>query len=161
MAYLSVKEGEQQGSRIELDKSVVRIGRRDDNDGVLLDPSVSGSHCEIVKTAAGFSVKDLGSTNGTYVNNLPVEGAPLPVYRNDILKIGDVILIVEGDDVPENGSGAAQEPLTRTTLVIRPNRNADLPSNFSARSNGNKIWIIVIAILLLGVAFLAFQFFNS
>lgn len=161
MAYLSVKDGEQQGLRIELGKAVVRIGRRDDNDGVLPDASVSGLHCEISKNEFGFSIRDLDSTNGTYLNNVPVEGAPMPLFRHDVLKIGDVMLTIEGDDVPENETGAPPEPLARTTIVIRPNRNTGVPSNFTARSNSNKIWIAVIALLLLGVAFLAFQFFAA
>lgn len=161
MAYLVVKNGEQQGSRIELDRAVVRIGRREDNDGVVQDASVSGSHCEIEKSAEGFSIRDLGSTNGTLLNNEPVGSNLLPLYRNDIIKIGDIVLSIEGDDLPSNDSGMTPEPLTRATLVIQPNKNVVVPDSFAARSNSNKIWIAVIAVLLIVVAFLAWQFLTA
>jgi hypothetical protein len=45
-----------------------RIGRGDDNDVVLADPSVSRAHAEIETDAAGPLVRDLESTNGTAVN---------------------------------------------------------------------------------------------
>ena len=53
------------GKPIELDRDVVRVGSLKDNDVFLPDDSVSRNHCELVRGADGWRVKDLGSTNGT------------------------------------------------------------------------------------------------
>ena len=44
------------------------LGRLPDNDVVVNEPGVSRNHAEIVSTDAGFHVRDLNSTNGTFVN---------------------------------------------------------------------------------------------
>lgn len=55
------------------------VGRGLDNDVVLEDASVSRHHAEIVREGARLSVRDLGSTNGTWVNAGRVSAAPLHV----------------------------------------------------------------------------------
>jgi len=44
------------------------IGSHPDCDLVVDDPHVSGRHCQLTRTAEGFQLTDLSSTNGTYVN---------------------------------------------------------------------------------------------
>lgn len=66
-----------------LEAAVISIGRADDNVVVLDDASVSGHHAEIEQTENGLVLRDLGSTNGTKVNDLPVTEA--------VLKDGDAI----------------------------------------------------------------------
>ena len=53
------------------------IGRAFANDFKLDDASVSGSHALIMVEGAMVTVKDLGSTNGTRINQLPATGSPL------------------------------------------------------------------------------------
>lgn len=60
-----------------LEAAVISIGRADDNVVVLDDASVSGHHAEIKQTENGLVLRDLGSTNGTKVNDLPVTEAVL------------------------------------------------------------------------------------
>ncbi len=55
-----------------LDNQPVVIGRHPDCDITLLDANVSRRHAEIRPDATGFSLVDLGSTNGTRVNGIPV-----------------------------------------------------------------------------------------
>ena len=58
--------GEAAGGRmLEVDRDVVRVGTMADNDVVLTDDTVSRRHAEFVRSAAGWKVRDLGSTNGT------------------------------------------------------------------------------------------------
>ncbi|HEY1429872.1 MAG TPA: FhaA domain-containing protein [Candidatus Tumulicola sp.] len=64
-----------------------RIGRGDDNDVVLADPSVSRAHAEIETDAAGPLVRDLGSTNGTAVNGKRVRAERL--HDGDELSFGN------------------------------------------------------------------------
>ncbi len=63
---------------LEIAQSVVRIGAHAGNDVVLADDTVSRIHAEIVLEAAGFRLRDLGSTNGTTVDGLRVVDVYLP-----------------------------------------------------------------------------------
>jgi len=143
--------GPLKGQRVALDQPITRVGRREGNDWILQDGSVSGTHCEIEKSAAGFIIRDLGSTNGTKVNNEPVKEKPL--FRNDIIMMGEVPVMIEGDDVPQS---EAPEPhsIPRTTIVIQQKRNPETPKEFGKKSSANKIWIAVIVVLVLVIVFL-------
>ena len=65
------------------------IGRLDDSDITIPHKSVSRKHAEILPTATGFEIEDLGSTNGTYLNDQPISDRT-PLSNNDLLMIGDV-----------------------------------------------------------------------
>ena len=69
-----------------LDRPVVRIGRSADNDLVIQDGSISRHHAEIYRVGEGYRVKDLGSKNGTHVND--VTGTDLPLADGDELILG-------------------------------------------------------------------------
>ncbi|MFH1130878.1 MAG: sigma 54-interacting transcriptional regulator [Pseudomonadota bacterium] len=59
----------------KIDLPLTRIGSAPNNDVTVFDPSVSRYHCEIRHTNEGFVLRDLGSTNGTIVDNLRVREA--------------------------------------------------------------------------------------
>ncbi len=61
------------------------LGRATDNDLVLSDPKVSRHHAEVVRRPEGFVLRDLGSTNGTFVNGRRI--------FERLLDPGDVILL--------------------------------------------------------------------
>ena len=61
----------------ELTKEAASVGRVDENDITLPHQSVSGSHAELVLRGADVHVRDLGSTNGTYINGNKVAESPL------------------------------------------------------------------------------------
>src|SRR5512142_2334288 len=63
----------------------VTIGRLPDNGIIIDNPTVSSHHARVVQEGGAFYVEDLESTNGTYVNDLPISRRTL----ND----GDVLLI--------------------------------------------------------------------
>jgi DNA-binding NtrC family response regulator len=65
------------GKRNRYDALTLRIGAGPGNDVRLDNLTVSSSHAEILATANGFRVKDLGSTNGTFINNVRVYDAIL------------------------------------------------------------------------------------
>lgn len=67
------------------------IGRAADNTIVLSDERVSAHHARITFTGGQWFLEDLGSRNGTFVNELPLEG-PLVVTLEDRIQIGAVIL---------------------------------------------------------------------
>jgi pSer/pThr/pTyr-binding forkhead associated (FHA) protein len=67
-AMLVVQRGPGSGSRFLLDKDLVQAGRHPDSDIFLDDVTVSRRHAEFTRTGETFSVTDVGSLNGTYVN---------------------------------------------------------------------------------------------
>jgi len=135
------------GQRFELEKPVTRIGRREGNDWVIPDGSVSGTHCEVEKTKTGFLLRDLGSTNGTKVNGDTVKVSG--IFKNDVILIGDIALTIAGDDVPQTRTGDTQN-ISRTTIIIpnQPSTQAP-PEVFAKKSNSNKAWIVSIALLVI------------
>ncbi len=76
-ALLAVKRGPNAGSRFLLDRDVTTVGRHPDSDIFLDDITVSRRHVEFRREGGGFSVHDVGSLNGTYVNRKPVDVATL------------------------------------------------------------------------------------
>lgn len=74
--------------------AVTTLGRDLNNTIVLDDPFVSGSHAVLTFRGRTWYVEDLGSTNGTYVNGVRVEG-PVPVGYGDELQLGAVRLRLE------------------------------------------------------------------
>jgi pSer/pThr/pTyr-binding forkhead associated (FHA) protein len=77
-ALLVVKRGPNAGSRFLLDQEVTTAGRHPDSDIFLDDVTVSRRHAEFRREGSGYTVHDVGSLNGTYVNREPIEPASLP-----------------------------------------------------------------------------------
>jgi hypothetical protein len=77
MARIVVQPGSPTAWEIKLKAGTNSFGRSPANDFRLDDPSVSGAHCHILVENGSAIIKDLGSTNGTYVNHAPVQKAAL------------------------------------------------------------------------------------
>ncbi|MCC8986517.1 MAG: sigma 54-interacting transcriptional regulator [Candidatus Contendobacter sp.] len=75
---LRVMSGADAGLEINLGLPTVRIGSAPDNDMVLTDRAVSRRHAEIRMTPDGLLLRDLGSTNGTFINNVRITEAYIP-----------------------------------------------------------------------------------
>jgi diguanylate cyclase (GGDEF)-like protein len=82
--------GTQMGRRYPLPDRPTRLGRADDSDVVLTDNAASRRHALVAPAPDGYAVTDLGSTNGTYVNDEPV-GGPRPLRDGDYLRVGGCI----------------------------------------------------------------------
>jgi predicted component of type VI protein secretion system len=95
---LLVNPGTPQAWEIRLRPGVNRVGRNADNDFPIPHDSISGFHCEITVSDQGVFLKDLGSTNGTFVNREPVSEAR--VKTGNRLRFGAVELLFESDSVP-------------------------------------------------------------
>ncbi len=81
------------GSRFPLGDGPVTLGRLAECDLVLNDPNVSRRHAEFRRTTDGVVVTDLGSTNGTRVNGVPVREQQL--VSGDELTVGSTTLVFE------------------------------------------------------------------
>src|SRR5690242_1200009 len=90
---LLVNPGTPQAWEISLKPGVNRIGRSEQNDFQVTHASVSGAHCEIVLSSAGVVLRDLGSTNGTFVNRSPVREITLQPGQH--VQLGSVDMIFE------------------------------------------------------------------
>src|SRR5688500_10281037 len=69
---VEVTSGPDAGLVKDIEASVIRIGARRGNDVQLTDSKVSGLHCEIRLDDRGYRLRDLDSTNGTYVSSLRI-----------------------------------------------------------------------------------------
>jgi FHA domain/zinc-ribbon domain len=76
-ALLVVKRGPNAGSRFLLDTDLTTAGRHPESDIFLDDVTVSRRHAEFYRHPRGFTVRDVGSLNGTYVNRERIEEADL------------------------------------------------------------------------------------
>ncbi len=90
---LTVTHGKQAGLQLPLEGGVL-IGRSNDCQLLLDDDYVSTRHARITLTSAGYQVEDLGSTNGTFVNNQRLT-QPTPFGPGDTLRIGRTLMSVE------------------------------------------------------------------
>ncbi len=91
------------GQEFPLTQAPVTIGRQPDCTVVLADPQVSRQHAAISYQAGRYIVQDMGSANGTYVNDRRV-AAPQALRDGDQLRLGntifDVRLAVAGGVAP-------------------------------------------------------------
>lgn len=94
-AMLIINRGSNLGSRFLVTAQGASIGRSSGSDVFLDDVTVSRTHAKIESTASGFSLKDSGSLNGTYVNNSSI--AEHALHSGDQIQIGKFhLLFVSG-----------------------------------------------------------------
>lgn len=84
-ATLMVRSGPLAGARFELESTVTHLGRHPESEISLDDISVSRRHAEIERQSDEYVLRDMGSLNGTYVNQRRVDSV--------VLQQGDEILI--------------------------------------------------------------------
>ena len=90
-ALLVVLRGPNAGSRFLLDDDFTSAGRHPDSDIFLDDVTVSRRHAEFYRSGDRFTVRDVGSLNGTYVNRERIEEAEL--FGGDEVQIGKFRLL--------------------------------------------------------------------
>jgi diguanylate cyclase (GGDEF)-like protein len=76
-ACLVVINGLDLGKRYELNQTTITIGRSSKNDIQIDEDSISRNHAMLSNRGNGYVVRDLGSTNGTYVNDTQIKEQPL------------------------------------------------------------------------------------
>ena len=86
MPYIHIISNEGRIYNYPILKDIIAIGRHNDNDIVLHDNTVSRNHAQILKTKKGYLLNDLGSFNGTKVNDNSVQSALL--RNEDRIRIG-------------------------------------------------------------------------
>ncbi len=109
--------GPQYGKTFSVDEKGALIGRSENCDVIILDPSLSRHHCRIFLRDGLLWVADLKSANCTEVDGARVQEAPL--WKNRRISIGDTTILVESDGgVPSpNRSATYQRFITPLTVI--------------------------------------------
>ncbi|WP_297081584.1 FHA domain-containing protein [uncultured Demequina sp.] len=94
-AHLAVTAGSLKGTTIPLGSAPILIGRSPTCTLVIDDDYCSAKHCRIFPEADGWKVEDLGSTNGTFLDNQRVDD-PMPFKRGDKLRLGATTVELRG-----------------------------------------------------------------
>lgn len=115
---LAVVGGLAGGRSVPLTKDQIVVGRTAPADLVVDDPAVSGRHLMIRGGDRGLVIADLGSTNGTRVNGVPLKGE-IAVGEGDIIQLGGTALMVR-PKLPADAAMSAQP--TGTLAYNRPMR---------------------------------------
>src|SRR6266540_6968541 len=95
MSALLIQRGANGTQEIVLKPGANRLGRNEQNDLPINDPTVSSFHCEIAFEHDTVIVRDLGSTNGTFINSVPIRQAILEPGQT--LRLGTVELFFPAD----------------------------------------------------------------
>ncbi len=97
MAFLIVQSGKHQGKKLVLPSSEVTIGRDKSCQIRLNSDDVSRKHCVLRATSRGILVRDLGSRNGTLINDILIEKESL-LHPGDMLRIGPMLFSLPDED---------------------------------------------------------------
>jgi serine phosphatase RsbU (regulator of sigma subunit) len=115
MARLIVESGNDAGMVYPLGNSAVTVGRSASCDVQIIDKRVSRHHAVIQPQRHGYVIEDLGSKNGTYVNNKPLVGR-CQLRNGDRIQIGDCELVFELD--ADEPSQAGQDGKTSSGVKL-------------------------------------------
>jgi pSer/pThr/pTyr-binding forkhead associated (FHA) protein len=150
---------------------IIRFGRASDNQVIINDPMVSAKHLAITQTAEGeIFAQDLGSSNGTLVNQTPIGKVPFLLQKGDVIKIGQTILAWEAyfieDIEPQaeaeiNAESAEIEEASQSQVIDNQLVSDDLPEkpvvarpdearqNFDQQNNRILLWAVFALLFLL------------
>lgn len=112
----TVLHEQHRGKTFELEKDVISIGRRDGMDICIKDPSMSGHHADLIRTEREdgkivYVLRDNNSSNGTRINNIPIEEQELK--SSDLILFGMVEVLYDGED-----DGSANNTFAPSTHTI-------------------------------------------
>ncbi|MDR0931685.1 MAG: FHA domain-containing protein [Victivallales bacterium] len=158
------------GKVFELNKDQMTIGRRDGNDIVIKDASLSGHHADIIRTLRDgktvYLIKDNDSTNGTRVNNIPVTEQELK--NSDIILFGGVEVLFDSNDGAETQVGNTTVTIDisqlDSTISTVPRMNSLDPFAGTVDKKSimlHRIMLGIYALLALGIlAVVGFLIYN-
>lgn len=158
------------GRSYELKVDRTTVGRVDDNAFQIAEPSVSSHHCEILLRGTDIVVKDLNSTNGTFINGGKVTEAALK--PGQILRLGQIEMRLESSTATTTTT--EKKKLEHTMVIpqgVKLNEletgtkpvSLEKDSGFQKRSNKANVVFLSVAIGLgiIIVAILAYTFLSS
>ncbi len=91
---LVIRKGPAAGQVIALDLPVMTIGRDPVSDIVLNDPEVSRQHARLTLAEDGYTIHDLGSTNGTFIDGGRIGGEPVVLQPGQKISLGSGVAMI-------------------------------------------------------------------
>ena len=145
----------------DLTKEVTSVGRVEGNDIVLDHQSVSGSHGELIlRGHQDVYIRDLGSTNGSYIDGKKV--AESPVQPGEVITFGEVQLKLEGARKMQSHDKHLEQGVKLGDLGAAPKGPA---KGFTKKSDKTGRYFaiagVVVTIILIGVIFLVVNKFKG
>ncbi len=116
---LTMRRGPHPNQVYELTRDTLTIGRDITNDIMINDPEVSRHHARLTRTAAGYMIEDLRSTNGTFINRQRITTS-YQLANGDVVGLGETVTLVY--ETPLVGAGEAV-----STTRASYSREAPLP----------------------------------
>jgi pSer/pThr/pTyr-binding forkhead associated (FHA) protein len=121
MAKLVILTQGLSGRAHELNVDRTTIGRVDDNTFQIAETSVSSHHCEVLLRGSDVVIKDLNSTNGTFINDQPVT-------TENVLKPGQTLRLGTVELKLETGGAASAHAAAPAPAGPAPNTPVKMPS---------------------------------
>lgn len=103
LARLIVQRGPNPNETFDLIQDKITIGRSPANEISITDPEISRKHAQLIRQESGYALEDLGSTNGSFVNDRRVVGLT-PLHPGDVIDLGEAISLVYVVESPEDDS---------------------------------------------------------
>jgi len=185
--HLTVIKGFNKGEVFPLDEDEVIIGRGEDNDIVLNIAEISRTHSALTRGEEGYIIKDLDSTNGTFVDKKKI-GEKYLLKSGDTIMLGDAIYLTYQADAdpeetlvaapPEEISApdetaatpipAAREEASSPAETLREGKTAEenLSRNQVTEEKKGRTWLwagigcVVVIIFLIVIGLIIFDYLN-
>lgn len=119
---LVMKQGPAPGKTFEFAKNQLHIGRDINNEIVINDSEVSRRHCRFTLVGDSYTLEDLGSTNGTFVNEQRLSAAHT-LRAGEMIRLGDTVILVyemAGVDADATVASAGSPPPPRRQPAAPP-----------------------------------------
>jgi hypothetical protein len=178
MAKLVILSQGMNGRVHELKADKTTIGRVEDNTFQIAEPSVSSHHCEVVLRGNEVVIKDLNSTNGTFINDEKITESVLKPGQT--LRLGQIELRLENGApaapaAPASTPSSAKKPESVARTTIRGVSLSELESGgrplgfdttaaFTKKRNrvGTYFWIgaVVVALIIIVLLIYALSLAN-
>ena len=105
--------------KFDEDINIIKAGRGLENNIVLQDSKTSRNHLIILKQDNIYKIRDLGSTNGTFINGKKLKpGIFYNINPSDIIKAGDTVLRIENTEIRKNFKAVIPITIVSGLLVI-------------------------------------------
>jgi len=127
VASLFIIKGADQGKRFELKGKAVGLGRDNSNTIRLHDNEVSRRHAEVRRLEDAFRLVDLGSANGTFLNDEVVDQSSL--HAGDQIRLGQTVLLTARVDMLARSSPTDRSAILRSIPVGEGSRILETPGN--------------------------------
>lgn len=182
---LTIIKGFNKGEVFPLEDEEIIIGRGEENGIVLNIAEVSRTHAVLTKAEEGYMIKDLGSTNGTFVDKKRIGGKYL-LKPGDTIMLGDAIYLTyqadadpeetvvsarpDFDEVPDETAVTPRPPAKEKPVATAPKRKKavrekPVPAQVTEEKQG-RTWLwagigcVVVVFFVIVIGLIAFDYLN-